>query len=73
MIESLMAIASSAYGKESDLVHWIPGALNESWHKSAGNTEPLLQKRFGVFNAAVWGIAPDFINVYVTRPDDMVR
>lgn len=53
MIEGLMAIAGSAYGQESDLVHWIPGALDESWLRSAGNTDPLLQKRFGVLNAAV--------------------
>lgn len=73
MMEGLMAIAGSAYGKESDLVHWISGALDESLLRSAHQRDPLLQKRFGVFNAAVWGIAPDFINLYVTRLDDRVR
>ena len=73
MIEGLMAIAGSAYGKESDLVHWIQGALDESWFRAASNRDPLLQKRFGAHNAAVWGIAPDFLNMYVTRVDDRVR
>lgn len=73
MVKGLMAIAGSAYGKEGDMVHWIPGALDESWLMSAGNRDPMLQKRFGVFNAAVWGVAPDFFNLYVTKLDDRDR
>jgi hypothetical protein len=65
MIEGLMAIAGSAYGKESDLVHWIQGALDESWFRAASNSDPMIQKRFGALNAAVWGIAPDFVNLYL--------
>ena len=60
-------------GKKATWCNWIPGALDESWLMSAGNRDPMLQKRFGVFNAAVWGVAPDFFNLYVTKLDDRDR
>lgn len=75
MIEGLTAIAESAYGhgKESDLAHWIPGAIEESWFRAAGAQSPLIQRRFGSTNAAVLGIPPDFVNLYLIRIQDEGR